>query len=42
MTADTEGLPVTVTVHRADIQDRDAGVEVTMDLLKMAPEISYA
>ncbi len=40
LTVDTEGSPIVLAVHPADIQDRDAAVDVLVDLLRKAPEIS--
>jgi len=40
LTVDTEGSPIVLTVHTADIQDRDAAADVLVDLLRKAPEVS--
>ena len=40
LTVDTEGSPIVLAVHPSDIQDRDAAVDVLVDLLRKAPEIS--
>ena len=40
LTVDTEGSPIVLSVHPADIQDRDAAVDVLVDLLRKAPGIS--
>ena len=40
LTVDTEGSPIVLTVHPADIQDRDAAADVLVDLLRKAPEVS--
>ena len=40
LTVDTEGSPIVLSVHPADIQDRDAAADVLVDLLRKAPEVS--
>ena len=40
LTVDTDGSPIMLTVHPADIQDRDAAVDVLVGLLRKAPEVS--
>ena len=40
LTVDTEGSPIVLTVHPADIQDRDAAADVLVDLLRKTPEVS--
>ena len=40
LTVDTEGSPIVLAVHGADIQDRDAAAEVIAALLHKAPAVS--
>ena len=40
LTVDTEGSPIVLSIHPADIQDRDAAVDVLVTLLGKAPEVS--
>ena len=40
LTVDTEGSPIVLAVHSADIQDRDAAPDVIVELLRKAPEVS--
>ena len=37
---DTEGSPIVLAVHSADVQDRDAAAAVIVELLRKAPEVS--
>ena len=38
MAVDTEGSPIVLQVHRADIQDRDGAPDVIVELLCKAPQ----
>ena len=40
LTVDTEGSPIVLAVHSADIQDRDAAAAVIVELLRQAPAVS--
>ena len=40
LTVDTEGSPIVLAVHSADVQDRDAAADVIAELLRKAPEVS--
>ena len=40
LTVDSEGSPIVLAVHSADIQDRDAAPDVIVELLRKAPEVS--
>ncbi len=40
LTVDTEGSPIVLSIHPADIQDRDAAVDVLVTLLGKAPAVS--
>ena len=40
MAVDTEGSPIVLQVHRADIQDRDGAPDVIVELLCKAPQVS--
>ena len=40
LTVDTEGSPIVLAVHSADVQDRDAAPDVIVELLRKAPEVS--
>ncbi len=40
MAVDTEGSPIVLQVHRADVQDRDGAPDVIVELLCQAPQVS--
>jgi len=40
LAVDADGLPIVIRVHSADIQDRDGAVDVIVELLGKAPEVS--
>ncbi len=40
MAVDTEGSPIVLRVHRADVQDRDGAPDVIVEFLCKAPQVS--
>ena len=40
MAVDTEGSPIVLRVHWADVRDRDGAADVIVELLRKAPEMS--
>ena len=40
LAVDADGSPIVIRVHSADIQDRDGAVDVIVELLGKAPEVS--